>query len=80
MEPFRPIELAPLVRQTLGESVFQGAGCSHFSFVPDQGFHVTTQIPGIGIPGYGGISIHDPVEPMFSPQPFFRPPGGGFGT
>ncbi len=75
MEPLKPlINISPIVRQTPTESVFGGYGQSHFSHVQDHGFHVTTQIPGIG-PSMGfdrGFSIHDPVRPMFDP---FKPPG-----
>ena len=57
--------LAPPVRQTGPETVFQGAGNSHFSHVEGQGFHVTTQVPGIGkregLPK--GLRIHDPIKP-----------------
>jgi hypothetical protein len=41
------------------------AGYSHFGYVPSQGFHVTTQIPGIGanegLPN--GFSTHFKVNP-----------------
>ena len=43
----KPIEIAPIVHTTpSGEAVFKGAGNSHFSHVPGQGFHVTTDVPG----------------------------------
>lgn len=54
------IGMAPIVRQTEAETVFAGAGNSHFSYVSGEGFHVTTQIPdlGQGLP----ISIHDRLK------------------
>ena len=39
---------ASIVRQTSKETVWQGAGTSHFSFVRDEGYHVSTAIPGLG--------------------------------
>lgn len=45
---YRPVEVAPVVRQNDHESVFKGSGNSHFSFEAGKGFHVTTEIPGLG--------------------------------
>ena len=42
------IQQADILRQTGRETVFNGFGNSHISHVEGQGFHVTTQIPGIG--------------------------------
>ncbi len=73
-KPYPTIEVAPIVRSTGLETVFGGAGHSHFSYVRDQGFHVTTQIPGFGrnegLPG--GLSLHDPVKGMFPLLDKFR--------
>ena len=46
------VSAAQPVRETEKETVFQGAGYSHFSFVKGMGFHVTTDIPGMkqGVP------------------------------
>ena len=41
------IEISPM-KQIGKETVFQGYGNSHFSYVQGQGFHATTQIPGMG--------------------------------
>lgn len=54
------IEIAPIVMQRGQETVFRGVESTHFSHVEGQGFHVTTQIPGIP----GGLSIHDSVSDM----------------
>ena len=55
------LQRADILRQTERETVFNGYGNSHFSHVQDQGFHATTQIPGIGRnEGLAqGYSIHD---------------------
>jgi hypothetical protein len=57
------IEQAPIVRHVGRETVFGGTGNSHFSFVQDKGFHVTTQLRGFGREeGFdNGHSIHDEV-------------------
>lgn len=54
------IELAKPIWQTDRETVFQGFGNSHFSHVEGEGFHVTTQVPGIP----DGLSIHDNLGPL----------------
>ena len=58
------LQRADILRQTERETVFNGYGNSHFSHVQDQGFHATTQIPGIGRnEGLDrGLSIHDPLR------------------
>ncbi len=80
---YKPIDIAPVVHESGALSVFLGAGDSHFSYVDpyhesfdpnkgDPGFHVTTQVPGIGVEeGFENVfSIHDSVEPMFlEPEP-----------
>ena len=60
------MERADIVRQTDRETVFNGAGNSHFSHVQGSGFHVTTQVPGFGAKeGLDrGLSIHDPIRDM----------------
>lgn len=60
MEPDEPIELPEPIIRPSGEAVFPGYGPSHISYVPDYGYHVTTQIPGIP----DGCSIHDDVDDM----------------
>ena len=47
-------------KQIGNEIVFKGSGYSHFSYVQGQGFHATTQVPGLnqGMP----ISIHTPIN------------------
>ena len=60
------MQRAPIVRETGRETVFRGFGHSHFSFVEGEGFHVTTQIPGMRGTGLDdGFSLHDPVDDMF---------------
>ena len=54
------IELAPIVKRTKDETVFKGAGHSHFSYVEGAGFHVTTEIPGLR--QKQKITWHDLVE------------------
>lgn len=61
MEPDEGIEVVQPILLPSNEAVFPGYGPSHFSYVPDYGFHVTTQVPGIP----GGLSIHDDVQEMF---------------
>ena len=55
-----------IVGRPEGEIVFRNAGNSHFSYVEDKGFHVTTQVPGFGAKeGFApseGLSLHDPVD------------------
>ena len=64
------MQQAPIINQTERETNFQGYGHSHFSFVQNQGFHATTQIPGMQGTGLdNGLSIHDPVKPMFNNKP-----------
>ena len=51
--PYPNVTVAPIQRETLVPdlgtvSVFRGAGHSHFTHVPGAGFHVTTEIPGLG--------------------------------
>lgn len=43
------MEVAQIVHETSTESVFKGMGYSHFSHVEDRGFHITTNIPEVGI-------------------------------
>lgn len=61
-----PIEIAPQKTLFSGETVFGGAGNSHFSFVPEQGFHVTTQVPGFGMAEglSNGLPIRDLIKDM----------------
>jgi len=47
MNPFQPIEIAPIVNEFPGGAVFQGYGNSHFTLDQRQ-FHTTTEIPGLG--------------------------------
>ncbi len=58
------LQRADILRQTDRETVFNGFGNSHISHVQGKGFHVTTQIPGIGRKeGLDrGFSIHDPLR------------------
>ena len=53
------IERADIVKRAGEMTVFKGAGNSHFTFVKDEGFHVTTDIPGLnqGV----GIKEHNPI-------------------
>ena len=55
------LQRADILRQTDRETVYSGYGNSHISHVQGQGFHVTTQIPGIGSnEGLDrGLSVHD---------------------
>ena len=65
------IDPASIVRQSRKETVFSGYGNSHLSYLdanddlgnPVRGFHVTTQIPGIGKKeGLDhGLSVHDRI-------------------
>lgn len=59
------IERADEIPLNSGETVFRGYGYSHFSYLPGQGFHATTNIPGFGqaegLPN--GLRHHDEVEP-----------------
>ena len=53
------IERAEVVARKDKETVFKGYGISHFSFVEGEGFHVTTDVPGMkqDCP----IPIRDPI-------------------
>ena len=42
-----PIEQAPIVNQFDRGVTFKGTGNSHFTFVEDEGFHETTEVPGL---------------------------------
>ena len=53
------IERALAVRRNANETVYQGAGNSHFSYVKDLGWHVTTEVPGLR--QGQRIAIHDSV-------------------
>ena len=58
------IQQADILRQNGPLTVFDGAGNSHFSHVEGQGFHVTTQIAGLGRnEGFDrGYSVHDHLK------------------
>ncbi|MBA7494885.1 hypothetical protein ES702_05463 [subsurface metagenome] len=58
------IEIAPIVKKIGAETVFKGSGMSHFSYVDGQGFHVTTNTPGL--PEY---KVHNPAGNMFPNKP-----------
>jgi len=57
----REFEAAASVGRNRKETVFQGSGHGHFSYVKGEGFHATTNVPGIGkeegLPG--GLRIKD---------------------
>jgi hypothetical protein len=73
MDPINPnggIGLNPIMHQNGPLTSFQQTGNSHISHVGpgghNPGFHVTTQVPGIGAGEglNGGLNIHDPVNNM----------------
>src|SRR3989344_5121727 len=57
------VDLAPIVRVTGDETVYKGAGYSHFSFVKDKGYHVTTHLPKMGL-RENSFSLRDNIEDM----------------
>lgn len=57
------VDLAPIVRVTGDETVYKGAGHSHFSFVKDKGYHVTTHLPKMGL-RENSFSLRDNIEVM----------------
>lgn len=61
----RKIEMAKRIARNNNLTVYDGYGNSHFSHVRNEGWHVTTQIPGIGKrEGFtGGFSLHDLIDP-----------------
>ncbi len=60
------MQQAPIINQNERETNFKGFGNSHFSFVQNQGFHVSTQIPGMRGTGLdNGLTLHDSVKDMF---------------
>lgn len=61
LKPMNSIHIAPIMKETNNETIFKGYGHSHISHVKNEGFHITTQIPGIP----GGSSIHDKVNDFF---------------
>jgi len=57
------VDLAPIVMVTGDETVYKGAGHSHFSFVKDKGYHVTTHLPKMGL-RENSFSLRDNIEVM----------------
>ena len=53
------IERADIVERKGKETVFKGAGNSHFSFIEGKGFQVTTEVPGMKQDCR--IPVHDPI-------------------
>jgi len=73
------IEVAPIITQDDNGASFKGFGNSHFTFKKNEGFHVTTEVPGLN----QGMHITDRFDvgpqrddynrPMCCPHG--RPPG-----
>lgn len=59
------IESVPIARQRGPLTIYEQTGDSHISHVTGKGFHVTTQVPGIGRDEglEQGLSFHTYVEP-----------------
>ena len=64
-----------IVKKSDKEIIFKGSGNSHFSYVLGEGWHVTTEVPGLK--QEVRVPIQDPIEPP--PLKRIHPPPGSPG-